>query len=118
MLVLGTDGVLTCGTDGTDGVLTLGTDGVLTCGTCGTGTDASGVCGSCTCVCSCRTETPSSALESTPRADPAIGMDAAITAVAATATRRLLSLSPFIRTPRAFFFTHAGDTLKRATGRV
>ena len=76
VLTLGTDGVLTCGTDGTDGtegVVTGGTDGVLTCGTCGTGTDASGVCGSWTWVWSWRTETPLSALVSTPCAELAIG---------------------------------------------
>ena len=111
VLVLGTDGVLTLGTDGvltpgtgvlvlgTDGVLTLGTDGVLTCGACGTGTEALGVCGSWTVLCSWRTDTLSSALESTPCAELAMGTTAATTAVTASATRRVLSLGPVKSVP-------------------
>src|SRR3954451_25020877 len=104
VLTLGTDGVLTCGTDGvgtlgTDGVGTLGTEGVLTCGTWGTGTDESGVCGSCTWVWSCRTQPSFSVLESTPCAEPAMGTTAATTAVTGTAMRRLLSLAPVKSVP-------------------
>src|SRR3954463_3044871 len=93
-------------TDGADGVCTEGTegaDGVCTCGTCGTGTDASGVCGSCVGVCSCGTDTLSTPAVSSPIAGPAVGTSAATATALTSEARRLLSLFPANSYPPGLF---------------